>query len=186
MQRKEQIRKFGILLLVVGTGVVGALIGGYIFLTNPGLIPAPAPPTATAVTTLAALPTHTLPPGWIVTYEHRFSPELLSDGQHTYQIGVNCPGGLGSGTYSGSFTITGSAQLLRNRVYVRPSGLWDSAVGGNQLTAVHPDQAVGAAATLRYETLDDAEKARDSCQVSVQLDGNPAQALDPAIPKEEE
>lgn len=185
MQRKEQIRKIGILLVVVGTGVVGALIGGYLFLTNPGLIPTSEPPTATAVSTVAPLPTNTPRPGWIVTYEYRFSPDLLTEGQHSYQIGVNCPGGLGSGTYSGSFTIADSAQLHRNRVYVRPSGLWDSAVGGNRLTAVHPDQAVGAAATLRYDTLDEAENARDSCQVSVQLDNNPSERLDPAIPKEE-
>ncbi|MFP3854213.1 MAG: hypothetical protein ACLFWD_07975 [Anaerolineales bacterium] len=185
MQRKNQIRNIGIVLLVIGTGIVGVLIGVYFFLTNPGLVPAPTPPTATPITLQTPLPANTPQPGWVVTYEYRFSPDLLNEGQHAYQIGVNCPGELGSGTYSGSFTITGSAQLHRDRVYARPSGLWDSTVGGNRITAAHPDQAVGAAVTLRYDTLDEAEAARDTCDVNVQLDSNPAESLDPAIPREE-
>ena len=186
MRRKEQVRKAGTILLIAGAGAVGILVGVILFLTNPDLIPVPTSITPTPTLLPAVqLPTNTPAPRWIVTYEYRFSPEVLTPGTHEYEMGVGCPAGLGSGTYQGSFTISQDAPLQQNRVYIRTNGIWNSAVGGNQLNAINPQQAVGAALSLRYNTLDQAETARENCKVSVGLDLSQPVRMDPSLPKEE-
>ena len=185
MQRKRQVRKAGIVLLIVGAGALGIIMGVVLFMTNPDLIPRSTPPTDTPAP-IEVVATNTPTPYWVVTYEYRFSPDLLAAGRHEYEIGVSCPAGIGTGTYRGVFTISSQAELQRSRVYIRPTGVWDAAFRGNQLSAVHPDQAVGAALSLRYDTLDQSEEARANCKVSVQLDQNQPVRMDPALPKEVE
>lgn len=186
MQRKEQARKLGTILLIGGAGALGIMLGVILFLTNPDLVPRPATaaPTATLLPIIDA-PTNTPAPRWIVTYEHRFDPDLLTAGGHEYEMGVSCPAGFGTGTYHGSFTISANAPLQQSRVYIRPNGIWDSAVGGNRLNAINTDQTVGAALSLRYDTLEQAETARENCKVSVGLDLSQPVRLNPSLPQEE-
>jgi hypothetical protein len=186
MRRREQTRRAGIILLVVGAGIGGIMLGVVLFITNPGLIPVPIPTPATATPApFIDLPTSTPVPTWIVTFDYRFPAEPWTPGRHAYQLGVSCPAGIGTGTYQGNFTVSASAPLLSGRVYLRPTGVWDAATGGNPIIQVNTEQTVGAALSLRYDTLDQAETARQNCKASVVLDRSRAVRMDPSLPQED-
>jgi hypothetical protein len=182
MQRKRRIRNLGVALLLVGTGAVGVMVGAVLFMANPELISIPTrqPPTAT---TAPIPPTPTLPPAWVVTYEYRFGTTLGS-GIHGYRLSVSCAGAQGSGSWAGRFRVDGDAPFRQNRVYVRPSGLWSAATGGDRVSMVNPNQLVGAAVSLEYADRQGAEAARETCQALVELDGGTQYFLEPAIPVE--
>lgn len=182
MRRKRQMRNVGITLLLFGAGAVGIMIGAVLFITNPEMIPIPKAPTPTP-TRSPVLPT--VPPtlAWYVTYEYRYGTSLAS-GTHGYRMSVSCSGGEGSGAWEGTFQVDSSVPVRPVRVYLRPSGMWDAPVGGSQLSSINPDQLIGAALTLEYPTLPQAEAARSDCDVVIQLDGGSPQRLDSGIPQE--
>lgn len=182
MRRKRQVRTIGITLLIVGAGAIGIMIGAVLFISNPGLIPVPSEPSATP-TPGPVLPTLTPIPAWLVTYEYRFGTSLAS-GTHGYRMSISCSGGEGTGAYEGTFKVDSSVPVRDVRVYLRPSGMWDASIGGTQLSAVNPEQLLGAALSLEYATLDQAEAARADCTVLVQLDGGSPNRLDSSIPQE--
>ncbi|HEX9797057.1 MAG TPA: hypothetical protein VGA52_08710 [Anaerolineales bacterium] len=180
MQRKRQIRGVGLALIAVGVGALGIALGVVFYQVNPNAFPTAVPPTAT----FGPPPTLAQVSQWLVTFEHRFEVAQYAVGNHRYRLEVSCGPAGGSAVYDGGFAVTGAAEQYRSRAYLRPNGVWTAPRGGQEISSVHPDQSLGAAVTLIYPTLDDAEAARTACVVSASLDGNLAVAMDPAIPVE--
>jgi hypothetical protein len=182
MRRKSQMRNLGITLLVFGAGAVGVMVGAVLFIVRPDLVPGLIPPTTTP-TEAPILPTLTPIPSWYVTYQYRFGDSLAS-GTHGYRMSVACAAGEGAGAWEGTFQVDSSVSERPARVYLRASGMWDAPVAGSQLSAINPEQLLGAALTLEYPTLEQSEAARADCSVVIQLDGGSPNQLEPGIPEE--
>lgn len=182
MERKARLQKIGIVLLFLGTAALGIIVGLYLFMTNPDLLPLPDPePSATPIP--AAQPTS--PPAWNVTFEYRFTVSEWASGPYSYQLRVSCPGS-GTGDWSSTFQVSSSAPRRNERVYLRTQGPMDQPTGGNVVAAVHPQQALGAAVTLSYPTLDEAEAARQDCTAQVRVGSGQLQRMDPRIPTQDD
>lgn len=183
MERKRRMRKFGLVFILLGTAAAGALLGAVVFLTEPDLIPLPTPATE-APATVPPRPTETPAPEWVMTFEYRLSSGPLDTGRHSYELSADCTGAPAN-TWNGSFEVSGAAELLRDRAYMRPGGIMDDPVGGNRLVRVHPDQSLGAALTFTYSSLDAAEAARAGCRATFSLDGKAEGVLEPRLPREQ-
>ncbi len=178
MYRKQRMQRIGIVLLFLGTGALGVMVGLYLFMTNPQLIPlAPTEEAVAQPVSRSATPE----PDWKVTFEYRFATTGWESGPHSYQLQVSCPGSS-PGSWSRSMNVRESAELRLQRVYLRTRGVYDRATGGQPLNAVHPNQSVGASLTLSYPTLDQAEAARANCESLVRLERGPWQRMEPRIP----
>lgn len=182
MERKKRIRTLGSTLLLIGAGAMGVVVGTLIYTFAPvqDLIPQPPTPTATPP---APLPSPTPGPEWVVTFEHRFPADPLLTGRNTYEIFARCANGYAE-TWRGEYNVSGTALVNRNRVYLRSAGVMSASLDGSPVGTIHPDQLLGAALTLKYATLDEAETARESCTVQVSVNGRPASQMSPAIPRE--
>ena len=178
MQRKARIQKFGIVLLFLGTAALGIMVGLYLFMTNPDMLPVPEPePTATPVP--VEVPTQA--PAWNVTFEHRFTANEWASGSYQYFLTVSCPGS-GASSWTGTFTVSASAPMRNSRVFLRTQGAMDKPTGGSIVSAINPGQSLGAAITLSYSTLEQAETARANCTAQVQLGGGQRHTMDARIP----
>lgn len=186
MRRKRVMRRIGTILLAVGAGALGIMLGTALSIFAPNLIPLPPTRTPAPPPPVTLAPTATAAPEWIVTFEHRFSPGVLDSGRTAYQIAVDCPLAGVSGTWEGELIVSGAAQVRRQRVYMRATGVYDSPTNGSAVPTIHPEQPVGAAATLRFSSLDLAEEAREACGSTVTLSGFPPQPMTPGIPREVE
>jgi len=182
MQRKRQLRGVGLALIAVGVGAFGVVLGVVLYQSNPSLFPTSVPATPT----VGPPPATVAVSQWLVTFEHRFADSQLAIGSHSYRLEVSCGAAGGSGVYDGAFAVTGAAAEFNSRVYLRPNGVWTSPRGGQVVTSVHPDQSLGAAITLSYPTLNQAEAARTACLASGSLDGQLAVAMEASIPVETE
>lgn len=181
MQRKATMQKVGVVLLFLGTAALGIMVGLYLFMTNPGLLPLPEPdPTATAVP--AVVPTEA--PDWKVTFEYRFTNSGWAPGSHQYRLQVNCPDS-GTATWTESFTVSESASVRTQRVFLRIQGVMDAPTGGSVVGAINPNQSLGAAITLSYPTLEQAEAARAGCTAQVRIGSGQPQLMDPRIPTQD-
>lgn len=181
MYRKERMQRIGIVLLFLGVGALGVMVVLYLFMTNPQLLP--LPPTQEPATQIVT-PSVTPIPGWKLTFEYRFGSSEWRSGSHRYQLQVRCPG-TATASWNGTMTVSNSAQLRFERVYLRTRGVFDRVSGGQPVNAVHPNQSVGASVTLAYATLNEAETARQSCEAHVSLDRGPWQPMEPRIPVQE-
>lgn len=184
MRRKRIMRRIGSILLVVGAGALGIILGAALYFFAPDLIPLPPTRTPTAPPPVTLAPTATAPPAWIVTFEHRFSPGQLDSGRTGYLISVDCPPGGVAGTWQSEVVVSGAAQIRRQRVYLRATGVYDSPTDGTTVTAIHPEQVLGAAATVQFASRELAEAARESCSSTVSLAGLPPEPMTPGIPRE--
>lgn len=182
MERKRQIRTLGSTLLLLGAGAMGVVVGALVYLFVPvqELIPQAPTPTATFA---PPQPTATPGPEWVVTFEYRFPPEPLLTGRNTYEIFARCANGYNE-RWQGEYNVSGTALVNRNRVYLRTTGVLSADLGGSPVGSIHPDQLLGAAFTLKYATLEEAEAARANCSAQVSVNGRPAHQMTPAIPRE--
>lgn len=181
MQRKASLQKIGVVLLFLGTAALGIMVGLYLFMTNPELLPLPEPdPTSTPVP--AAVPTQA--PEWKVTFEHRFTSGDWAPGSYQYFLTVSCPN-TGTGSWTGTYTVSDSSPLRNSRVFLRTQGPMDASTEGSIVGAVNPSQSLGAAITLSYPTLEQAEAARANCAVRVQSGGGQRHSMEARIPSQD-
>lgn len=184
MRRKERLRRAGTILMAIGAGGLGVMLGTVLYLFAPDLIPLPPTRTPEPAPTFTLGPTATATSVWTVTYEYRFLIGALESGRTRYEIEVQCPSGAYSGTWSGEVTVSGAAEIARRRVYLRSTGVYDEPLAGTRVSVVHPEQPLGAAANLRFNSLAAAESARGSCSATVSWSGGPPQKMEPGIARE--
>lgn len=181
MYSKRRMQRIGIVLLFLGVGALGAMIVLFLFMTNPEALP--LLPTQEPATQ-SVPPSPTPSPDWKLTFEYRFTSTNWETGSHPYQLQIRCPAS-GTASWSGSLTVSDSAELRFERVYLRTRGVYDQASGGAPVNTIHPNQSVGAAVTLSYQTLNEAEAARGSCEAHVRLGRGPWEPMQPLIPVQE-
>lgn len=173
MDDKRRLRTFGILLLLLGAGGIGLLAGVFLYRTSPPPSGAQAPPTATEVSGY-----------WTLTFRNEIRGGTLAEGGHEYVIGLSCPEGLQSGSYSGQVDSRSGVERWEGAAYLRTDGVWTEERGGEPVVLVSPQQPVVASVSLNFETRGQAELARRECKVSIRLDVQQSQRLEPGEPQE--
>ena len=160
-----------VLLLLVIPGIISAC----------GLQSAPAPtPLPTAVP-----PSGTQIEGgdWAVSFAHEFPEQLWASGVHRYKFQLNCPGILEDSDADWVyFDVLEEADVLPFPVYFRLHGLSTDVLAGQNVEALHPDQATIAVVTLVGLSEENTSYAIDNCICLFHWDADLFQLLTPGEP----
>jgi len=174
-QAKGSLFGLTVVFLVLGIVVITALIllGGIV--GNPDLA-TPVPGTFASVTPEPTF--QELGSQWVVTFEYAFANRDWSLGQHEYVLDASCPSlPRLSGTFPAAFPVIETAPRYPLTIYLRTRGVSDSRLDGDDVPAVHPNQALAAAYSLIFPTLEQARSAMSTCRVTVSLDRGTTQTL---------
>lgn len=172
------MRQIGTYLLLAAGGIFGIVIGVLFAVSNRSGGPQPTP---TIPVPAGALVSPTPMPLWYVTFTTPVAGGPWAEGTHDYDLQVLCQDGT-QGIWSGSFIAASQFERRNERVYLRTGGVLSAETGGDPVRAIAPSQPLGAAVTMAYRTLEEAERARFECQATIQVDNLNPQRMEPRIP----
>ncbi len=116
----------------------------------------------------ASLPDQISPSVWSVAFTHSFGENFWTEGQHSYQLSLDCPQVLDESlsTAPVSFNVVRLA-LPTSHVYLRVNGLSETPIGPMNVNAFPPIQPTTAIVTLVGVSGEDAQAALAGCQGEV-------------------
>ncbi len=145
----------------------------------------PTPVSVPTVETLAA----TVSAGdanWAVTYGYVFPSGYWTNGQHAYTLELSCPFSddpdFRTGTWSQSFKVSQTAQMISGTVYLRKSGLMDDILHGNPVSAINPSQNTAASFSFTELTESQAKGFGTNCEITIKPDNHSAYTLVAGLP----
>ena len=131
----------------------------------------PLPPLQGIDLPPASLPDQIEPAGWSVAFSHEFGAEFWDEGQHVYQLALDCPLVQGQPLQTPPiFCEVSPLNLQIDHVYLRLSGPADSRLGPPNVTDFNPEQATTALITVVGITESQALEAMESCVGQVTWD----------------
>lgn len=135
----------------------------------------PPPPLAGIDLPPASLPDEVSQSGWSVAFVHEFGEDFWGEGEHVYQLALECPPIMGEplATPPIFFEVERLA-LPIDHVFLRLGGISDSRLGPLNVSAFNPRQATTAVVSIIGVTESAAKAAFDDCvgQVTWDLSGS--------------
>lgn len=142
----------------------------------------PLPPLEGIDLPPASLPDKIEPAGWSLAFSHEFGAEFWDEGEHVYQLALDCPLVQGQPLQTPPiFFEVSPLNLQVDHVYLRLSGPADSRLGPPNVGAFNPEQATTALITVVGITESQALEAMRSCEGQVTWDTT---GVAPLIPTE--
>ena len=131
----------------------------------------PLPPLEGIDLPPASLPDQLEQGGWSVAFMHEFGDGLWDEGDHVYQLALNCPEIEAAPIDTPPiFFEVSPLNVPVDHVYLRLSGPADSRLGPPNVGALNPAQATTALVTILGLSESQAQQAMQSCSGRVTWD----------------
>ncbi len=131
----------------------------------------PIPPLEGIDLPPAELPDQMGPGGWSVAFIHEFGGGFWEEGEHVYQLTLNCPQIQAQPIQTPPiFFEVSPLNVPIDHVYLRLSGPADSRLGPANVGAFNPDQDTSAVITIVNITESQAHEATESCAGRIEWD----------------